>query len=281
MEPPIIIRGLEKSFHVRGRRIMALRGIDMTVRTGEVFGLLGPNGSGKSTALRLLMGLAHPDAGECVLFGGPAADRVWLGRVGYLPDTLSFFEHSTGFDHLRMLGRVGGLRGAGLGEAVDRAAELMCIAAYADRPVRTYSKGMRQRLGWAQAILHDPALLILDEPTTGLDPLAKEAFQGLVAEWRAAEKTVLLCTHELDEAERLCDRVSVLHAGRVLMEGTPKAFSGGNGEVFRLSGLGSAAEARLMAWLGEEGIACERMAAGGLRAAILEKLRTARPGGGA
>ncbi len=277
MEPPVVIRGLRKSFRVRGRRIAALRGIDVTVRAGEVFGLLGPNGSGKSTALRLLMGLARPDAGRCVLFGEAAAGRAYLRRVGYLPERLSFFEQSTGAENLRLLVRLGGLSGRETGEAVERAAVLTGIADYANRPVRTYSKGMRQRLGWAQALLHDPELLILDEPATGLDPLAKEAFHGLAAEWTAAGKTVVLCTHELDEAERLCGRVSVLFEGRVLSEGAP---AGAGEAVFRFRGLGTSAEERLIQWLRTEEIEWERSASGGLRASVLESLRTAREGGG-
>ncbi|MCC5807626.1 MAG: ABC transporter ATP-binding protein [Opitutales bacterium] len=282
MEPLIAIRGLKKSFRVRGRRVAALQGIDVTVRAGEVFGMLGPNGSGKSTALRLLMGLTRADAGTCMLFGAPAVGRAHLRRVGYLPERLSFFEHSTGAENLRLLARLGGLSTPETVDAVEQTAALTGIADYANRPVRTYSKGMRQRLGWAQALLHDPELLIFDEPTTGLDPLAKEAFHGLVGEWKAAGKTVVLCTHELDEAERLCGRVTILFEGRALAEGGPRGPGGadGSGEaVFRFRGLGPAESERLVRWLAGEGIEWERMATGGLRASVLEKLRWARRGG--
>lgn len=276
MEPLIDIRGLKKTFRVGMRRIPAVRGVDLAVRAGEVFGLLGPNGSGKSTTLRLIMGFTSPDAGQCRVFNRPAAERGHLRRVGHLPETPAFFVHSTGAENLRLLARLGGLRGNDLDGAVERVAALTGIAEYAGRPVRTYSKGMRQRLGWAQALVHDPQLLILDEPTTGLDPLAKEAFHGLVAGWRAEGKTILLCTHELDEAERLCGRVSVLFEGRVLMEGNPADFAAGHGPAFRFRGLDAPAEKRLTAWLRGEGIEWERMSSGGLRASVFKALRAAR-----
>lgn len=276
MEPLIDIRGLEKAFRAGARRIPAVRGIDLAVHAGEVFGLLGPNGSGKSTTLRLLMGLTRPDRGECRVFSEPAVGRGHLRRVGHLAETPAFFVHSTGAQNLRLLARLGGLRGKDLDGAVVRVTALTGIAAYADRPVRTYSKGMRQRLGWAQALVHDPELLILDEPTTGLDPLAKEAFHRLVAGWRAEGKTILLCTHDLDEAERLCGRVSVLFEGRVLIEGNPTDFPGGRGATFRFTGLDAAAEQRLTIWLRGEEIEWERMSTGGLRASVFKALRAAR-----
>jgi ABC-2 type transport system ATP-binding protein len=191
--------------------------ISFEVAGGEVFGFLGPNGAGKSTTIRLLLGLYRPTSGRMRVLGlDPAGDSIAIHRqVGYLPGELALYPRLTGREHLQRLGRLRDIRDNRYrDELVDR------FGAELDRPVRTLSKGNRQKIGLVLAFMHRPALLVLDEPTSGLDPLLQDEFVRLVRETVADGRTVFLSSHELDEVQRLVDRVSIIRRGRIVVTDT-------------------------------------------------------------
>ncbi|MEU0489226.1 ATP-binding cassette domain-containing protein [Nocardiopsis changdeensis] len=209
----IRVSGLAKRFG----RTTALDGLDLTVRTGEVHGLLGPNGAGKSTALRILLGLTRADAGTASVLGGdPWHDAAALHRrLAYVPGDVALWPGLSGGETLDLLGRMrGGTDGRRLAELVDRFALDTRVRG------RAYSKGNRQKVALVAALAADTELLVLDEPTSGLDPLMEEVFRRTVAEERDRGRTVLLSSHILSEVEALCDRVSIVRAGRTVESGT-------------------------------------------------------------
>ncbi len=200
-------------------QLAALDGLNLDLAEGEVLGLLGHNGAGKTTTMKLILGLIHPTAGAVTVFGVPprghAADRL-RRQLGYLPENLSFYEQLSGREVLAFFGRLKGARPAQVDELLERVG----LAGAAGRKVKTYSKGMRQRLGLAQALLGEPRLLLLDEPTVGLDPLATRDFYTLVDELRGRGVSVVLCSHILPGVERHLDRAAILGQGRLLAAGT-------------------------------------------------------------
>lgn len=216
------IRGLSKSYpsgHLLRSRRTALRGLDLTVGAGEVFGYLGPNGSGKTTTLKLLVGLLRADAGEVEVLGLPHSRREWRHRVGYLPEHPYFYDYLSVREYLDYAGRL-----FGLPRAVRRArgADLLArlgLGPAADVPLRRVSKGMLQRAGLAQALINDPELVILDEPMSGLDPLGRRLVRDLIQDLKSAGRTVLFSTHILSDAESLCDRVALLAGGELRAQG--------------------------------------------------------------
>jgi ABC-2 type transport system ATP-binding protein len=213
MTAAISVTGLVKTFgHVR-----ALDGLDLTVRTGEVHGFLGPNGAGKSTTIRVLLGLLRADAGNVALLGGePWADAVSLHRrLAYVPGDVSLWPNLTGGEAIDLLGRLrGGLDPARRAELIER------FELDPGKKGRTYSKGNRQKVALVAALASDVELLLLDEPTSGLDPLMETVFRGYVEEIRGAGRTVLLSSHILAEVEALCERVTIIRAGRTVETGT-------------------------------------------------------------
>jgi ABC-2 type transport system ATP-binding protein len=216
------IRGLSKSYpsgHLLRSRRTALRGLDLTVGAGEVFGYLGPNGSGKTTTLKLLVGLLRPDAGEVEVLGLPHSRREWRHRVGYLPEHPYFYDYLSVREYLDYAGRLFGLpRAARRARGADLLARLG-LAPAADVPLRRVSKGMLQRAGLAQALINDPELVILDEPMSGLDPLGRRLVRDLIQDLKRAGRTVLFSTHILSDAESLCDRVALLAGGELRAQG--------------------------------------------------------------
>jgi ABC-2 type transport system ATP-binding protein len=222
MSAAVETRGLRKRY---GRHV-ALDGVDLTVPEGTIYGFLGPNGSGKTTTMRILLGLLRADAGEARLLGGDAwADGARLRvDVGYLPSGPGLFGRMRGrqaLDHFTRLDR----RPPTLRERACRAVALS--AADLDRPIRTYSRGMRQKLAVVGALQHDPRLLVLDEPTEGLDPLVQDGLLELLRDRRAAGRTVLFSSHVLAEVELLCDRVAIVRAGRIVGEGSVNELRAG------------------------------------------------------
>ncbi len=222
MHPLILVDALSKKYHGRG----GVDGISLTVRAGEIVGLVGPNGAGKSTTMRSLLGLLRPEHGRVSI--GPDGlepdDFRARSMVGYIPEMPELYTDLTALEHLRFLGMVHKLPPAFLetrAEALLRRLELW--GRHDDDPLY-FSKGMRQRLSIACALLHDPAVLLADEPWSGLDPLGAFQLKELLQEQRAKGKAVLLSTHMLDTAERLCDRFVLLHDGRVAAEGTLDAI---------------------------------------------------------
>ncbi len=222
MAIPIEAAGLSKVYSTRfgSRRFTALEGLDLRVEQGQVFGLLGPNGAGKTTTVKILLGLTRPTAGRASLLGLAASDPESRRRVGYLPEGHRFPGYlDRPPDALDVRPDVGHRR---RGAAPARGPELLervKLTAWADVRVKKFSKGMTQRLGLASALIHDPEVLLLDEPTDGVDPVGRREIRDLLREEAARGKTVLLNSHLLSEIERTCDRVAVLRAGKIAAAG--------------------------------------------------------------
>ena len=214
--PVVLARGLTKRFG----SVLALDGLDLDVPAGSVFGLLGPNGAGKTTALRILTGLARPTAGTAEVAGVPVGlDRPELRRrLGYLDQDPRFYGWMRGRELLELVGRLAGLRGSPLRERVAAMLALAGLSDAAERRIGGYSGGMRQRLGIAQALIGDPAIVFLDEPVSSLDPEGRRDVLELISGLRG-QRTVVFSTHVLADVERICDRVAILDRGRLVTEG--------------------------------------------------------------
>ncbi len=252
----IELRGLTKDFAVglRGLKLRAVDHVDLRVEAGTICGLLGPNGSGKSTTIKLLLGLLEPTAGSCTVFGVPSTEVAARGAVGYLPEAPYFYRHLTGRELVRFYGRISGLGGRTLESRIDEVLATVGMAPAADRRVGTYSKGMLQRIGLAQALVHDPRLLILDEPTAGVDPVGSAAMAQLILDLKARGKTVLITSHLLGQIEDICDRVAMLDRGRLVLEGAVRDLVGQKGrQALVVEALPEAELAELKAWLAAKG----------------------------
>jgi ABC-2 type transport system ATP-binding protein len=226
--PPSAVRvaGLRKTFRVKDAIVEAVAGVDLAVAEGEIFGLLGPNGAGKTTTLRILTTLLPADDGEAVVAGADVRSAPGLvrKRIGYVGQLGGADTNATGRENLLLTGRLYGLSSA---QAARKAAELLGVfdlGALAGRAVRTYSGGQKRRLEVALGIMHQPRVLFLDEPTTGLDPQNRANLWGLLRDLREDGTTVFLTTHYLDEADQLCDRVAIVDHGKVIALGTPDAL---------------------------------------------------------
>jgi ABC-2 type transport system ATP-binding protein len=219
---PIEARGLAKTYRLgffMNRRVEALKGLDLSIPRGQVYGLLGPNGAGKSTTIKILMNLVQPSAGSALVFGRPPSDPAARAQVGFLPENPAPYEYLTGREFVVLAGRLCGLSGAELDRRVDEVLARVEMTKHASLQLRRYSKGMVQRIGLAQAIVHRPSLLVLDEPTSGLDPIGRRQVRDLILEERARGTTILFCTHIISDVEALCDRAAVLVGGRLAHEG--------------------------------------------------------------
>ena len=201
-----------------GERV-ALHGLDLKVEPGEVFGFLGPNGAGKTTAVKILTGLVRADAGVARVLGRPVGEPAARRRIGYLPEHFRFQEWATGEELLDLHGRLAGLPAARRAARVAEVLELVGLAGRGRQRIRSYSKGMAQRIGLAQALLHDPELVLLDEPTSALDPVGRREVRDLIRELRGRGVTVFLNSHLLGEVELVCDRVAIIDRGRVVRGG--------------------------------------------------------------
>lgn len=199
--------------------VAALRGVSLRVPTGSVFGLLGPNRAGKTTLIKLLLSLCEPSGGAVTRLGAPVADRRTLARVGYMHENHAFPRYLSAGELLHFYGGLSGVRGDARPARVDALLERVGLADRRREPIARFSKGMVQRLGLAQALINDPDLLILDEPTEGLDLSGRLLLRQVVREFKAAGKTVLLVSHVLTEVEELCDRLAVLVAGSLAHAG--------------------------------------------------------------
>ena len=201
------------------RRFHALEGFNLRVETGEILGFLGPNGAGKTTAIHLAMGFMRPTSGRGQLLGKPFGDAGTRDRVGFLPENVALYPRRAE-QLVRFYGALNGMKAATLGRRTAQVLEMVNLQDDAKRNVSKFSRGMLQRVGLAQALVNDPELLILDEPTSALDPLARVAVRDLLLKARAAGKTIFLSSHLLSEVELVCDRVAVLHRGRLVRLGT-------------------------------------------------------------
>ena len=206
-----------------GPRIMAVDNLTLTIRRGEVYGFLGPNGAGKTTTLRMLLGLIRPTSGTASVLGRSPGHPESLARVGALIESPAFYPYLSGRDNLRVMARYARVPKS----KIEAVLETVDLAQRARDKFSTYSLGMKQRLGVAAALLKDPELLILDEPTNGLDPAGMADMRALIRRLGSGERTVLLSSHQLGEVEQICDRVGVISAGRLISEGTVEELRGG------------------------------------------------------
>jgi ABC-2 type transport system ATP-binding protein len=215
------VEGLWKVFHIGffRKRVEAVRGTSFKVKRGEIFGLLGPNGAGKTTTIKAILRLIFPTEGEIRIFGRSADDREAAKRVGYMPENPYVYQYLKPLEFLDLCGRLVGLpkaeRYARSEEMIDKVGLRHAI----DRPIGKFSKGMMQRIGLAQALLHDPELLVLDEPMSGLDPIGRKEVRDLLLEQRERGKTLLFTSHILSDVELLCDRVVIMQQGEITSEG--------------------------------------------------------------
>jgi len=193
----------------------ALRALNIEIRRGEIFGLLGPNGSGKTTTIKLLLGLLFPTDGEAFLFGKPAADVTKNERIGYLPEESYLYRFLNAEETLDFYGRLFNLPPGTRQSKAQELIEKVGLKNDRKRPLREYSKGMRQRIGLAQALINNPDLVILDEPTSGLDPLGARWMKNLIVALRNQGKTVIMCSHRLEDVQDVCDRIAILSEGEL------------------------------------------------------------------
>lgn len=212
----IRVRGLTKSF----RAHQVLKGIDLDVAPGEVVGLIGPNGAGKTTLMSCLLGFLHADDGEIVIDGRANDDLDVRRRTGFVPERMNFDRRTTGFAFLRYMARLAGVPRSETNRRVRAMLERLAIANAAERPLAQYSRGMLQRIGMAQALIHDPDFIFLDEPTSGLDPNGVLLVRDLIVEQKQRGAAVLLNSHQLAEVEKVCDRVLFLSGGVIAREET-------------------------------------------------------------
>lgn len=216
------IRHLVKDFRIPLRGAKPFRAVDdvsLQIEAGEVYGLIGPNGSGKSTTMKALLGLVAPTSGSCSIFGQDSLKVDSRNDVGFLPENPYFYKHLTGAETLRFYGKLCDLRGKALESRVDELLELVDLRDARDRRLGGYSKGMLQRIGLAQALVQDPRLLILDEPTAGVDPIGSRQIRDLILQLRDRGKTVFLCSHLLEQVQEVCDHVGIIFQGKMVKEG--------------------------------------------------------------
>lgn len=219
--PAVRIENLTKIFPVplRRQRVTAVRNISFEVRPGEVYGLLGPNGSGKSTTLKILLGLVTPNQGRAMIFGQDSRDYHSRRDVGFLPENPYFYKFLTAAETLRFYGKVCGMGGAALNKRIDELIHLVGLEDARDRRIGGFSKGMLQRIGLAQALIQDSRLVVLDEPTAGVDPAGSHQIRDLILDLKKRGKTVLLTSHLLEQVQEICDRVGIMARGEMIREG--------------------------------------------------------------
>jgi ABC-2 type transport system ATP-binding protein len=222
MSDVIEIRGLWKQYEVgfwKKRKITALQPLELTVREGEIFGYLGPNGAGKTTTLKLLMGLAFPSGGGARILGLDHQDPAVKAQIGFLPEQPYFYDHLSATELLEYFAQLSGVPAGERKRRVERMLARVGLGDAGGLQLRRFSKGMLQRVGLAQAILHDPKVVFLDEPMSGLDPIGRREVRDLVQQLKEEGRTVFFSTHILSDAEALCDRVAILNRGRVVTVG--------------------------------------------------------------
>src|SRR5712664_3015778 len=217
----VAVEGLTKVFPVRFRRqsIVAVRDLNLHVEPGEVYGLLGPNGSGKSTTLKIILGLISPTRGQTKIFGRDSSLVESREAVGFLPENPYFYKFLTGEETLRFFGKLCRVNGSRLKSRVRELLELVGLTNARDQRLSTYSKGMLQRIGLAQALINEPKLVVLDEPTAGVDPVGSRDIRNIIVDLKQRGITVLLSSHLLTQVQEICDRVGILARGTLVREG--------------------------------------------------------------
>ena len=221
LTPAVEIKNLVKDFKTSFRKQMlrAVDGVTIRIMPGEVYGLIGPNGSGKSTTMKALLGLVAPTAGTCAIFGKDSLKVDSRNDVGFLPENPYFYKHLSGAETLRFYGKLCGLKGKALENRVAELLHLVDLEGARDRRLGGYSKGMLQRIGLAQALVQEPRLVILDEPTAGVDPIGSRQIRDLILKLRERGITVFLCSHLLEQVQEVCDHVGIIFKGKMVKEG--------------------------------------------------------------
>ena len=221
--PPIIkisnLRVEYKTPRQRGESKLAVKNLDLEVYAGEVFGFLGPNGAGKTTTMNVLLGFINATGGEASLFGTNVREPIARQRIGYLPELTYYYKFLSAEELLRFYARIFRIPKAEAKRRIDAVLKLVELEQARKRPIKTYSKGMQQRVGLAQALINNPDLLILDEPTSGLDPIGRMKVREIIQRLKNEGKTVFFSSHELGEVETICDRVAILHQGELKVAG--------------------------------------------------------------
>lgn len=227
MSAAISIQGVSKDFRIQGskRRLRAVDNLSLEIEKGSVFGLLGPNGSGKSTTIKIALGLVRPSQGKCEILGKSSLECSARMGIGYLPEAPYFQRFLTGRELLFYFGKLSGVKKTGLEDRVNALLTRVGLEDAGDRQVGGYSKGMLQRIGLAQAMVGDPELLILDEPTAGVDPIGAVDIAAIIREVRNEGKTVLLCSHLLSQVETICDRAAIMVKGKLALEGSVESLT--------------------------------------------------------
>ena len=220
--PAVQIEGITKTFPVplRRQRVLAVKNLSLSVQPGEVYGLLGPNGCGKSTTLKILLGLVTPNSGRALIFGQDSREYRSRRDVGFLPENPYFYKFLTAAETLAFYGKICGLSGKILATRIDELIELVGLRDARDRRVGGFSKGMLQRIGLAQALIQDPGLVVLDEPTAGVDPAGSHQIRDLILDLKKRGKTILLTSHLLEQVQEICDRVGIMARGEMIREGS-------------------------------------------------------------
>ena len=219
--PAISIQNLTKIYPIPFKRekVTAVKDLSLSVEPGQVYGLLGPNGSGKSTTMKIVLGLVSPTKGRTEIFGRDSTTVESREDVGFLPENPYFYKFLTGTETMHFYGKICGLSGAKLRERTRELLALVGLENAADRRIGGYSKGMLQRIGLAQAMVQEPRLLVLDEPTAGVDPAGSREIRDLILDFKRRGITVLLCSHLLGQVQEICDRIGILHQGVLVREG--------------------------------------------------------------
>lgn len=222
MKPIIEIESLRVEYRTRAigqRTKVAVDGLNLNVLQGEVFGFLGPNGAGKTTTMNVLLGFVNATSGQARLFGVDVRQPIARQRIGYLPELTYYYKFLTAEELLRFYAKIFGIPRREADRRIEELLKLVELDSARKRPIKSYSKGMQQRAGLAQALINNPDLLILDEPTSGLDPIGRMKVREIIQRLKNEGKTVLFSSHELGEVETVCDRVAILHQGKLRVEG--------------------------------------------------------------
>ena len=222
MNSVVEIRGVSRRFG----DVMAVDNLTLSLGAGEIMGFLGANGAGKTTTIKMLLGLIRPTSGTVLVLGGDPSDAKVRAKIGYMPEIAYYYPYLNARELLAFYGGLCGMDGKTIRARTDELLETVGLADAAKRPLKTYSKGMLQRAGIAQALLHDPDLLVLDEPFTGLDPLARIHFRELMHRLREQGKSIFFSSHELGETELLCDKVAIMKAGQAVYQGPVRQLAG-------------------------------------------------------
>ena len=219
--PAVEVKNLVKDFKgaFRVKNVRAVKDVSLQIAPGEVYGLIGPNGSGKSTTMKAVLGLVAPTSGSTSIFGRNSLKVDSRNEVGFLPENPYFYKHLTAAETVRFYGKLCGMRGRKLKERIGELLELVGLQDARDRRLRGFSKGILQRIGLAQAMVQDPRLLVLDEPTAGVDPTGSRQIRDLILELKNRGITVFLCSHLLEQVQQVCDRVGIIHQGVLVNEG--------------------------------------------------------------